>query len=58
METTPPHDITGREVLDYLPKGEGAEQLITLMRHAREVLQNHPVNKARVKEGKKPANAA
>lgn len=57
METTPPHDITGRQVLDYLPKGEGAERLITLMRRAREVLQDHPVNKARVKSGKKPANS-
>ncbi|MDO9586059.1 MAG: cofactor-independent phosphoglycerate mutase, partial [Syntrophales bacterium] len=57
METTPPHDITGREVFDYLPKGEGAERLITLMRRAREVLQDHPVNKARVKDGKKPANS-
>lgn len=57
METIPPHDITGRKVLDYLPKGEGAERLIMIMRHARKVLQDHPVNKARVKEGKKPANA-
>jgi 2,3-bisphosphoglycerate-independent phosphoglycerate mutase len=57
METIPPHDITGRGVFDYLPQGEGAERLITLMRRAREVLHDHPVNKARVKEGKKPANS-
>jgi 2,3-bisphosphoglycerate-independent phosphoglycerate mutase len=57
METVPPHDITGREVLEYLPRGEGAERLITIMLHAKEILQDHPVNKARIREGKKPANA-
>jgi 2,3-bisphosphoglycerate-independent phosphoglycerate mutase len=57
MATVPPHDITGRGALDYLPKGEGAERLITLMRRSQEVLQNHPVNRMRVKEGKKPANS-
>lgn len=57
VETTPPHDITGREVINYLPQGEGAERLITLMYRAKEILHDHPINKTRVKEGKKPANS-
>jgi len=57
METIPPHDITGRGINDFLPKGEGARQLNDLMRRAQRVLQNHPVNLRRIKEGKKPANS-
>ncbi|MDO8720669.1 MAG: cofactor-independent phosphoglycerate mutase [Syntrophales bacterium] len=56
METIPPHDITGRGINDFLPKGEGARQLNDLMRRAQKVLQNHPINLRRIKEGKKPAN--
>jgi 2,3-bisphosphoglycerate-independent phosphoglycerate mutase len=57
METVPPHDITGRKINDFLPKGEGAEHLIKLMSRAQDILQEHPVNKARIKDGKKPANS-
>lgn len=57
METTPPHDITGREIRDYLPKGQGAEPLNELMQRARRVLCNHPVNGARLNGGEKPANS-
>ncbi|MBI5683386.1 MAG: hypothetical protein HZC45_09575 [Deltaproteobacteria bacterium] len=31
METTPPHDITGKEITAHLPKGEGSKKLIQLM---------------------------
>ena len=57
METVPPHDITGREILKYLPQGEGAERLIRLMHCAQEILSDHPLNRARIKEGGKPANS-
>jgi len=57
METTPPHDIAGKDVGPCLPKGRGAEQLITLMEKSLEVLQDHPVNRERVKKGKRPANS-
>ncbi len=31
-QTTPPHDITGKEIFDYLPKGPGADLLIDTMK--------------------------
>ena len=55
VETTPPHDISGREIQGYLPKGEGAEKLLALMEASREILARHPVNIRRVEEGRNPA---
>lgn len=57
MRTTPPHDITGKAVLDSLPSGEGAETLNNLMNHAQMVLHNHPVNVRRKEQGHLPANS-
>jgi 2,3-bisphosphoglycerate-independent phosphoglycerate mutase len=57
METTPPHDIHGRRITDFLPKGDGAEFLLTIMEISREVLGSHPVNRVRVAEGKRPGNS-
>ncbi len=57
MTVTPPHDITGQEVADYLPQGEGAERLIYLMNASQMVFYNHPQYKRRVAEGKLPANS-
>ncbi len=57
MLTTPPHDITGREIKDFLPQGEGALVLLNLMDRARGILAGHRINGDRRKEGKKPANA-
>jgi 2,3-bisphosphoglycerate-independent phosphoglycerate mutase len=57
METTPPHDITGREIKGFFPRGEGAPHLNDLMRLAHDFLRDHPVNKDLIKIGKKPANA-
>ena len=53
---TPPHDILNRRVGDYLPHGVYGDALLTLMRRSRELLPNHPVNKARVARGLRPAN--
>ena len=57
LTTTPPHDITGKPIAEYLPRGEGQEGICGMMEEARQLLQNHPVNEARQKAGKKPANA-
>jgi 2,3-bisphosphoglycerate-independent phosphoglycerate mutase len=57
MKGTPPHDITGKSILDYLPVGDGAETLNNIMNHAQMVLHNHPVNTRRVEEGLLPANS-
>ncbi len=57
LKTTPPHDITGQAIGDYLPAGEGAEELIELMQRSRAVLKEHPVNRKRVSAGLKPATS-
>ncbi len=57
MTVTPPHDITGQDIAYYLPKGEGAEQLIALMNASQELLCNHPQYKRRVAADKLPANS-
>jgi 2,3-bisphosphoglycerate-independent phosphoglycerate mutase len=52
---TPPHDIPGRPVADYLPKGPGSEVLRDLMARSEAVLKDHPVNIARKARGELPA---
>ncbi len=54
-KTQPPHDIPDKPIADYLPKGSGSELLRDLMERSRAVLADHPVNKARVEKGKRPA---
>lgn len=54
---TPPHDISGRVVGEYLSKSENAAPLIELMKKSYEFLKDHPVNLKRIAEGKNPANS-
>ncbi|MDO5112039.1 MAG: cofactor-independent phosphoglycerate mutase [Clostridia bacterium] len=54
---TPPHDISGRCIGSYLPKGRYGERLEAFMRRSHALLKEHPVNKARVAAGKPPANS-
>jgi len=55
--TTPPHDIHGKKITEYLPKGDGAELLLELMEISRELFSDHTVNWKRVEAGKLPANS-
>lgn len=57
LETTPPHDISGKEINDYLPKGKGSDKLVQLMNSSQMLLKGHPVNVKREEEGHKPANS-
>jgi len=57
IKCTPPHDITGKKIGAYLPKGDGADLLRVLMEQSREILLSNPVNKNRVKKGLYPANS-
>lgn len=57
MKVTPPHDITGQAISKYLPQGPGAERLRELMQQAHAYLTQHPLNRKRVDNGLKPANA-
>ncbi len=54
---TPPHDISGRVVGEYLSDSENAAELIELMKKSYNVLRDHEINKKRVARGKRPANS-
>ncbi len=54
---TPPHDISGRVIGEYLSASENAKPLIELMKKSYNLLKDHPVNLKRIKEGKRPANS-
>ncbi len=54
---TPPHDISGRAIGGYLPKGEGADVLVRLMKESSTFLPEHPVNRERQRKGLRPANS-
>lgn len=55
--TTPPHDITDREIGSYLPTGEGAGELTRLMTEAQVLLKTHRINQRRLQTGKDEANS-
>jgi len=57
VECTPPHDITGKDISRYLPIGRNANFLKELIFKSMEILKEHPVNRKRASEGKKPANS-
>ncbi len=54
---TPPHDITGKRIGEYLPKGNLADKLTDLIKKSYVILSNHPINEARANRGLRPANA-
>ena len=54
---TPPHDITGANIKDFLPQGDGAEPLTELISHSQMFLKNHPRTVKLQSEGKHPANS-
>ena len=57
MECTPPHNITDQEYAPHLPQGDGAELIRTMMRRSQDILPDHPVNQARLREGRLPATS-
>lgn len=52
---TPPHDIPGKPVNEFLPRGPGGGFLRELMARSEIVLGKHPVNVARRARGDMPA---
>lgn len=58
MRSTPPHDITGKKILEHLPSGDGADTLNRIMNSCQMLLHSHPVNLKRKDEGKLQANSA
>ena len=56
-DMTPPHDISGRTIGEYLSKSENAAPLIELMKKSYNILKNHPVNIERRQKGLHEANS-
>ncbi len=55
---TPPHDITGQPIRDYLPGGDFGPCLLEWQRRSAAILADHPINQARRAAGLNPANSA
>jgi len=53
----PPHDITGKKITAFLPKGPGSKIILGMMVKSSSLLKEHVINKKRIKEGAKPANS-
>jgi 2,3-bisphosphoglycerate-independent phosphoglycerate mutase len=51
---TPPHDIPGQPIAEYLPKGPGSGVLLELMARSEMALRGHRVNEARLSRGEPP----
>lgn len=54
---TPPHDITGRKITEYLGVNENGQKLLDMMIRSYELLKDHPVNMKRMEKGLRPANS-
>lgn len=54
---TPPHDISGKKIASFLPKGKFADKLLDIMIESYRILKEHPVNLNRISRGLKPANS-
>ena len=54
---TPPHDITGRKITEYLGVNENGRELLDMMVRSYDLLKDHPVNKKRREKGLRPANS-
>ncbi len=53
-ELTPPHDILTKQIGEYLPE---EKFLADMMRKSYDILNNHPINEQRAKEGRNKANS-
>lgn len=53
----PPHDILSQKIEPYLPVGEGAERILSLLEKSAAILPDHPVSRARKRRGLNPANS-
>ena len=54
VELTPPHDVLGQKIGQYLPKDAALKEM---MKKSYDILVNHPINIERKKKGLKPANS-
>jgi len=57
FDLTPPHDILGKKITDYLPKGPYKDFFIDMTKKSYDLLKNHPINLKREERGLNPANS-
>ncbi len=57
VKLTPPHDISDKKITGHLPSGDGSDKLLEMMKKSVEILKDHPVNKKRIAQGKRPATS-
>jgi 2,3-bisphosphoglycerate-independent phosphoglycerate mutase len=55
LRATPPHDLMDKSVADSFPRGTGSRLLTDIMARSAGWLASHPVNKARIAAGQRPA---
>ena len=56
VNTIPPHDIIDQHIDQYLPSGEGSDEIKELTEFSAEVFKDHPVNIKRAEEGRPPVS--
>lgn len=54
VELTPPHDVLGKVIGEYLPQ---EEKLRDMMKRSYDILNHHPLNEERAKKGLNKANS-
>jgi len=57
LSATPPHDITGKSIAEYLPRGSGSDEINRLMTQSLEFFADHPINVSRRRRGLRPATS-
>ena len=57
LKLVPPHDILERKITQHLPSSETTKILLDMMAKSSEFLKTHPVNKARIAKGLRPATS-
>ncbi len=54
LHCTPPHDITGKDIRHYLPKGNEDLLLISMMQESQTIINSSVVNRNRISKGQIP----
>ncbi len=57
LDAVPPHDYIGKDVSDYYQAYLAAPDWAPLLRNAQKILADHPVNRKRIEQGKRPATS-
>lgn len=53
----PPDDVLGDDLVPHLPQGDAGRRWRRLLNEAQILLHNHPLNEARIAQGKLPVNS-